>query len=157
MDKAPETRWLTDGEMEAWLALVGLIVRLPAALDAQLRRDAGITHFDYQVLAMLSAAPDGRLRMSQLATDTAASLSRLSHGVKRLEDRGWVRRCVDPDDGRAILATLTTRGMQALRATAPGHVAAVRRHVFDQLDERQVAQLRAIATRVNDTIEPVGG
>ena len=145
--------WLDEQEMRSWLALVSLIIRLPATLDAQLRRDADITHFDYQVLAVLSAADDGSLRMRELGTFTDASLSRLSHCMSRLEQRGWVRRSVDPTDGRSTLATLTDAGVAKLVATAPGHVDAVRRHVLDPLTRRQVAELGNIARRIIDTAE----
>ena len=150
-DEAP--RWLDDDEMAAWRAVVSVLIRLPGALDAQLRRDAGLTHFDYQVLAMLSDGPDRRRRMSELARSTDASLSRLSHAVARLEERGWVARTVDPDDGRATVAALTDAGVAKLEASAPGHAAAVRRHVFDPLTTRQVADLRRIAERLGATLE----
>lgn len=147
-------RWLDDDEMRTWLAVVSLYVRLPSALDAQLRRDAGIGHFDYQVLAGLSTVPGWTLRMSELAHFTDASLSRLSHAVARLEDRGWVRRSPDPDDGRVTFATLTDAGMAKLEATAPGHVAEVRRVVFDPLSAEELAALGAVARRIVSAIDP---
>src|SRR5690242_10359889 len=91
-----EPRWLTADERRAWMALVGLLARLGGALDAQLRRDAGISHFDYTVLAALSEAPGRTLRMSTLAALAEGSLPRLSQVVARLEAKGWVRRTPDP-------------------------------------------------------------
>ncbi len=158
MDSATHTpqqpHWLTADEMEAWLALAGLMIKLPAALDAQLQRDAGISHFEYQVLAGLSQAPDLTLRMSQLAVFANGSLSRLSHVVNRLERRGWVRRAADPADRRTTLAILTENGRRTLVEIAPGHVDAVRRMVFDPLTPAQVRQLRDIGRRVLRTIDP---
>lgn len=151
-DAAP--RWLDDDEMAAWRSFVSVLIRLPGVLDAQLRRDAGLTHFDYQVLAMLSEVADRQRRMSELARLTDASLSRLSHAVARLEDRGWVARSADPDDGRTTVATLTDAGMAKLESSAPGHVAAVRRHVIDPLTQRQIVELRRIADRLGATLEP---
>jgi hypothetical protein len=78
MDALQESHWLDAEEQQTWLALAGTLIRLPAALDAQLRRDAGISHFEYQVLALLSEAPVRTLRMSALATMAEGSLSRLS-------------------------------------------------------------------------------
>jgi len=147
----PPPRWLNDDEMQTWLALVSMTIRLPAALDRQLRRDAGITHFDYQVLAVLSESADRSRKMKVLAGITESSFSRLSHCISRLEETGWVRRTFDPDDGRSTIATLTPTGMKKLAAAAPGHIAAVRQHVFDPLTERQIAQLRTIASRVVET------
>ena len=135
-------RWLDDEERRAWLALVGLTIRLPQALDRQLRRDAGLSHFDYQVLVMLSEAPDRRLRMSELGARTEGSLPRLSQVVAKLEARGWVRRTPDPADGRATLAEMTDAGWATIRDAAPGHVEHVRRLVFDPLRPAQVDHLR---------------
>src|SRR5262249_34212380 len=127
VEGTPEPRWLTSEQMGAWLALVSVLIRLPSALDAQLRRDAGISHFEYQVLAGLSESPDRAMRRSVLAMLAEGSLSRLSQVVSRLEKRGWVRRTPDPTDGRYTLAVLTDSGWDKVVATAPGHVEAVRR------------------------------
>ncbi|MFR9722905.1 MarR family winged helix-turn-helix transcriptional regulator [Streptomyces sp. MS19] len=154
MDDADTARWLDEDEQRAWLALVSTVVRLPAALDAQLRRDAGISHFEYQVMAGLSTAPGRTQRMGELARCSDGSLSRLSHTVRRLEERGWVRRTADPADGRRTLATLTDDGWAKVVAIAPGHVAEVRRLVVDPLTAAQLAQLREIGCRINDAIGP---
>jgi DNA-binding MarR family transcriptional regulator len=150
----PQPRWLDAEERQAWLALASMLIRLPAALDVQLRRDAGISHFEYQVLAGLSEAPDRTLRMSVLAMFTEGSLSRLSQVVSRLEKRGWVCRTPDPADGRYTLAILTDDGWAKLVETAPGHVEAVRRYVFDPLTKAQVHQLAAIGRRVMRAVDP---
>jgi DNA-binding MarR family transcriptional regulator len=149
-----EPRWLTAEERETWLALVGMLVRLPMALDTQLRRDAGLSHFEYLVLAGLSEAADRTIRMSDLAVLANGSLSRLSHVVNRLEKRGWVERTPDPVDGRYTLATLTDDGWAKVVDTAPGHVAAVRDMVFDPLTGAQARQLRDIGHRVLKAIDP---
>lgn len=146
--ETPEPRWLTDDETRAWLVLAGMLVRLPAELDAQLQRDAGLSHFEYQVLAGLSEAPGRTLRMSELALFANGSLSRLSHVARRLEDRGWLRRGPDRDNGRFTVATLTEAGWAKVAGSAPGHVAAVRRLVFDPLTQTQVRQLREIGSRL---------
>ena len=88
--------WLSDEQQAAWRPFVALLLRLPAVLDAQLQKDAGITQFDYLVLSGLSEAPGRTLRMSELAATASSSLSRLSHVVSRLEARGWVRRAPCP-------------------------------------------------------------
>ena len=150
----PEPRWLDADEQQAWLALAGTMNRLPAALDAQLRRDAGITHFEYQVMALLSEAPERTLRMSTLAAQAEGSLPRLSQVVVRMEQRGWVRRTPDPADGRYTLATLTETGWEKVVQAAPGHVEEVRRLVLDQLTKAQLRQLRDIGRRIRRGIDP---
>src|SRR6266576_3876076 len=98
--------WLSDKQQATWRRVVALTIRLPAALDAELQRDAGITQFDYIVLSSLSEAPDRTLRMGELAAIASSSLSRLSHVVSRLEAKGWVRRQQRAGDGRFINAVL---------------------------------------------------
>jgi DNA-binding MarR family transcriptional regulator len=154
MDVPQEPRWLDAEETQAWRALASTLVRLPAALDVQLRRDAGISHFEYQVLALLSETPGHTLRMSALATQAGSSLPRLSQVAARLERGGWVRRTPDPADGRYTLATLTGQGQVKVTQAAPGHVQEVRRLIFDPLTKAQCRQLREIGRRITRAIDP---
>ena len=154
MEDFSEPRWLNDEERQAWLTLGSLVMQLSPALDAQLRRDAGITHFEYNVLAVLSEAADRTRRMSELAALADGSLSRLSQVVARLEKKGWVRRSPDPADGRYTLATLTEAGWEKVVETAPGHVEEVRRAVFDPLTKAQVQQLTTIGQRILRVLVP---
>jgi DNA-binding MarR family transcriptional regulator len=149
-------RWLTAEEQVAWMALAGLLIKLPGALDARLQRDAGLSTFEYFVLSGLSEAPDRTLRMSELAVFANGSLSRLSHVVKRLEQRGWVRREPCPDDGRYTNAVLTAAGWDKVVATAPGHVETVRRLVIDGLTPAQVRKLGVIGERILRRVDPDG-
>ncbi|HWL45380.1 MAG TPA: MarR family transcriptional regulator [Ilumatobacter sp.] len=153
MADTSDPRWLDADELTTWLAVIGLTIRLPAALDRQLRRDAGISHFEYQVLAGLSEAPHRTLRISTLAEFAEGSLPRVSQVVSRLEQRGWLYRSPDPADGRYTLATLTDTGWDKVVATAPGHVAHARRLVIDQLSRTEQARLRSLATRITDAID----
>jgi DNA-binding MarR family transcriptional regulator len=151
-----EPRWLDTEDHAAWLSLVSLLTKLPAALDAQLQRDAGLSHFEYSVLAGLSEAPDGSLRMSVLAARAEGSLPRLSQVVARLERRGLIRRIPDPRDGRYTLAVLTSAGRDTVAAAAPGHVETVRSLVFDPLTKSKVRQLRDICLRILSAVDPAG-
>ncbi len=133
-----------------------MVELLPGVLDSQLRSDAGLTHFEYFVVAMLSEAPERTLRMTSLAQRTNASLPRLSHVVRRLEDRELVERTPCPDDRRATDARLTERGWAAVQAAAPGHVETVRRVVLDPLSPRQVDELSEIAAALLTRLDPQG-
>jgi DNA-binding MarR family transcriptional regulator len=137
--------WLSDEEQAAWRPFVALLFRMPAALDAQLQKEAGISNYEYLVLSSLSEAPGRTLRMSELAALASGSLSRLSHVVSRLESRGWVRREACPGDGRFINAVLTDEGWAKVVATAPGHVAAVRRLLVDVLSPEDLRTLGSIS------------
>lgn len=140
--------WLSDEQQAAWRPFVALLLRLPAVLDAELQRDAGITQFDYLVLSGLSEAPGRTLRMSELAATASSSMSRLSHVVSRLEAKGWVRRESCPGDGRFINAILTDDGWEKVKATAPGHVTAVRELLVNTLTSEEFALLGAISAKV---------
>ncbi len=152
-----EPRWLTADEREAWLRLMAVTMLLPSRLEAQLKRDAGLTHFEYYVLAMISESPGKSMALTQLAARTNASLSRLSHVIGRLEVQGLLTRCASPSDGRTSLATLTDAGWAKVVASAPGHVEEVRTVVFDPLSARQVAQLSDICGRLLATLDPGHG
>lgn len=146
-------RWLDDAEQRAWRRLAAVILKLPSELERQLQRDADMSHFEYWVLALLSEAADRTLRLSELAAQANASLSRLSHVVTRLEQRRWVTRQPCPDDARATNAVLTDAGWTKLVATAPGHVETVRRLVFDGLDERGVANLARVCDAILERLD----
>ncbi|MDH6108638.1 DNA-binding MarR family transcriptional regulator [Kitasatospora sp. MAP12-15] len=140
--------WLTPAELASWMSVVRLITRLPWAIDAQLVRDADLSMVEYMTLAMLSEAPQRTLRMSVLAEHTSSSLSRLSHLVKRLERRGYVRREPDAVDGRFTNAILLPAGMSKLESAAPGHVAYVRHLVVDNLSGERLRRLGQDAERI---------
>ena len=145
-----DVRWLDGRERIAWMTLLAATARLDVVLDRQLQRDSGMPLAYYQILAMLSEAPRRTLRMTDLAELTQSSQSRISHAVKRLEAQSWVLRRPCVDDRRSTLAELTDCGYAALVAAAPGHVAAVRSHLFDALSAEQVGQLREILGTVLD-------
>jgi DNA-binding MarR family transcriptional regulator len=145
-------RWLTPEEMRAWIAFIDCSTLLSDYLDQQLRRDAGMTHADYSLLARLSVAPDRTLGMSSLAEQLKFTRSRLTRAVIRLEGSGYAQRRDDPADGRGQLVELTEQGMELLTEAAPGHVAAVRRAVFDALSPQQTEQLAAISAAITTSL-----
>ncbi len=138
------TRWLDDEEQRTWRSFVTASRLLWDRVERQLQQGAGLPHAYYEILVRLSEAPARTLRMSQLASSSLASRSRLSHAVARLEESGWVRRRPCPSDRRGALAELTDEGMARLEAAAPGHVEAVRELLFDALTPDQQAALHDI-------------
>ena len=149
-----ETRWLNTEESAAWVRLIALAELLPGALDAQLLRDAGLTHFEYVALMSLADAPDRTMRMTELASRTNATLPRLSHVARRLEERGLIERFPCPEDRRATNATITQAGLDLLASAAPGHVDTVRANVLDALSPDQLEQLYQIAGAVLTRLDP---
>jgi DNA-binding MarR family transcriptional regulator len=148
------TQWLDDDQQRTWRAWLTVAELLPRALDAQLQRDAGISHASYVVLAMLSESPQHSRRMSDLARRANQSQSRLSHTVARLEERGWVRRERSTEDGRGNVAVLTDEGWDVVRKLAPGHVDAVRGAMFDPLDAEQAKVFGEALTAIIDRLDP---
>ena len=148
--------WLDRRQLRAGIRLRGVLELLPGVLDAQLRREADVTEFEYYVLAMLSEASGGTLRMTELARQTNATLPRLSHVVSRLEGRGLVERFPCPGDRRATNARLTESGWAKLQDAAPGHVANVRQHVIDALTDEQIDQLATIGDALLARLDPTG-
>lgn len=145
--------WLTDEEIDSWLSVARLMTWLPWSIDQQLRRDAELSMVEYQVLAMLSTSPEWTKRMSSLAEVTNASLSRLSHIVKRLETRGLVVRRPDATDGRFTNAILTEDGYRTIVGAAPAHVQHVRSLVIDVLSREQLRLLGRAAERIVSRID----
>ncbi|SEE72519.1 DNA-binding transcriptional regulator, MarR family [Ruania alba] len=148
-----DPQWLNDDERHAWLALTGLLVRLPGALDAQLERDSDLHFFEYMVLAMLAEQDGNELQMSKLAALTNGSLSRLSHVVRRLERQNLVRRTPCPQDRRATHAVLTDDGLARVEAAAPGHVAHARALVVDAVAPEDLAAFERVAATILDRVD----
>jgi DNA-binding MarR family transcriptional regulator len=135
-------RWLSKEEKRAWNAFIVAHALLYQRLDQQLKREAGLSHLQYVILARLSGAPDRELRMAELADAVQNSKSGLTYQIGQLEQAGLVRRRNCPSDVRAVYACLTDEGMALLERAAPGHVAMVRELFIDVLTPDQ---LRALA------------
>lgn len=139
-----QTQWLTPEEREAWLCLSAVMFQLPGQLENQLQRESGLGFVEYLVLAILSEAPDQQLTMSELSAQTNTRLARLSRVVKRLEEQSFVERTTSEKDRRVNICHLRRPGLEKVLEAAPGHVAQVRKSVFNHLTRRQVAQLAGI-------------
>ncbi|WP_375424802.1 MarR family winged helix-turn-helix transcriptional regulator [uncultured Friedmanniella sp.] len=137
-------RWLDEDEARLWVNLMVVIELLPSAIDAQLKRDFGLTRFEYNVLSMLSEAPGDEAPMNSLAFLTSGSQSRLSHAVSKLEARGWLRRVQSDVDKRSSLVSLTPGGRALVEAAAPHHVDEARRAFFDAVPPDKVEELGAL-------------
>jgi DNA-binding MarR family transcriptional regulator len=152
-----EPPWLSAQEQDTWLGVATIALQLPGLLEAQLQKDAELGLFDYMVLSWLSMFPQRRLRMGELARLARGSMSRLSNVVKRLEERGFVQRAPDPDNGRYTIAMLTDTGWAKVVDAAPGHIRAVRRYVLDPLTTEQVRALQEVSGRIAERIRDGAG
>jgi len=150
-----EVRWLDDREQRAWRSFL----RMHAELEARLGRElpAGLTLAEFGVLVALSDAPTGRLRAYELGAALQWEKSRVSHQVRRMEQRGLVAREECPSDGRGAFVVLSPAGRRALEEAAPAHVASVRRLFFDVLSAEQVDVLAQISATVLRRLADDGG
>lgn len=144
--------WLDATQQRAWRRVAAVVQLLPGALDAPLQRETQLSLFSYMVLAMLSEAPGRTRRMTELAALTNASLSRLSHVVRRLETAGWVSRQPSADDRRATEAVLTSAGWDKVVDAAPVHARSVRELIIDRLSDEQLAQFAEVCQIILDAL-----
>ncbi|MBO8188526.1 MarR family winged helix-turn-helix transcriptional regulator [Streptomyces spirodelae] len=148
------TRWLDEREMAAWLGFLEATSRVSRHVEHQLKDDAGLSHAQYEILVKLATAPEGEVRMTDLAHGLFTSKSGLTYQVGQLEKRGLVERRSCPFDDRGVLAVLTTEGRDTLRAAAPGHVEAVRSALIDVLDREELDVVARALGRVGARLRP---
>lgn len=130
---ADEIDWLDDEEQRAWRAFLVGATAVFARLGTHTKQ-CGLTVDDYRILTLLSESPDDRLRMRDVAQQIERSRSKLTYRVDGLEERGFVCRRDDAEDGRAVWAQLTPAGREIIEEVAPAHVAEVRRIMIDHFD-----------------------
>lgn len=150
-------RWLTEEEQRAWRGLLRMTSQLNARMNRQLLQDYGVSLADYDVLVVLSEAPEGRLRVFEVADALAWEQSRVSHQLARMQRRGLITREGCATDARGAFAVLTTVGRATIERAAPAHVEQVRQLVFDELSHEQVSALTEITTRVLDRLAATAG
>ncbi|MEJ5913880.1 MarR family winged helix-turn-helix transcriptional regulator [Pseudokineococcus sp. 1T1Z-3] len=145
---AAPPRWLDEREQGVWRSYLEGTQRLWEHLDDVLAAQGDVPLHEYDVLVHLSEAPEGALRMSELARLLVHSRSRLTHAVGRMEARGLVERRACPDDGRGVLCAVTPEGLAALDRNAPAHVASVRAALVDLLEPGELDVLGAAMEKV---------
>ncbi|WP_067810135.1 MarR family winged helix-turn-helix transcriptional regulator [Nocardia beijingensis] len=142
LDYVTEPRWLNEREMRLWQNFLAAGVLVEREIDQDLKRE-GLSHTQYEVLSRLSASPDQRLRMTELADAMFSTKSGLSYQIAQLEKAGLVRRETCSSDVRGVIAILTPAGRHRLEATAPAHVTTVRRILVDILTAEQQQAIAA--------------
>jgi DNA-binding MarR family transcriptional regulator len=151
------TRWLTEEEQRAWRGLLRMTAQLNARANRLLLQEYGISLADYEVLVALSEAPEGQLRVFEVADALVWEQSRVSHQLARMQRRGLITREGCATDARGAFAVLTAAGRAAIERAAPAHVEQVRQLVFDELSHEQVSALTEITTRVLDRLAETTG
>ncbi|MBB1257553.1 MarR family winged helix-turn-helix transcriptional regulator [Streptomyces alkaliterrae] len=155
-DAAHTARWLEPEEQRAWRTHLDASRLLMHQLEKDLQ-PFGLTLNDYEILVNLSESEEHRMRMSDLATATLQSKSRLSHQITRMENAGLVRREHCDTDKRGLFAVLTDHGWDTMRRVAPHHVESVRRHFIDLLTPASLAALRSSLSPVVERLRAARG
>ena len=150
-------RWLTEEEQRAWRGLLRMTSQLNARMNRQLLQDYGVSLADYDVLVALSEAPEGQLRVFEVADALAWEQSRVSHQLARMQRRGLIAREDCASDARGAFAVLTEAGHAAIERAAPAHVETVRQLVFDGLSQDQLTTLTEVASCVLDRLAATAG
>jgi DNA-binding MarR family transcriptional regulator len=147
-----QVQWLDEHEQEAWRSLMTMQDGLSEFIERQLRTRCGLSTADYQVLAHLSDAPEGRLRQFELGGLLRWEKSRLSQHLGRMEKRGLVSRERCLTDQRGAVVAITPQGSALIKAAAPQHVADVRDVLIDHLTATERAMLVTIGDKVRERL-----
>jgi DNA-binding MarR family transcriptional regulator len=151
-----DVRWLSPGEERLWRRWLLLNARLNATLQREMQDDSGLSSADFEVLVNLTDNPEGRVRVTDLASKMLWERSRLSHHVTRMEGRALVQKVECKEDGRGAWVVITPAGRTAIEKAAPGHVEAVRRLVFDALDDAEVEAFTTLVDKLQAQVDAAG-
>jgi DNA-binding MarR family transcriptional regulator len=143
-----EPQWLDPREDRAWRAFLHAHHQLGLRLSRHLLQDSGLTDTDYEILAVLSAHPAGHMPAQELGALVQWEKSRLSHQVRRMQERGLIVREPNPADGRSAMICLLPAGRRAIEGAAPQHVHNVRRHFIDLFTPAELDTIAALSERV---------
>lgn len=145
---ADDSPWLSEKAQHMWRSWLRVNALLPAVLHRELQADAGLSLPDFEVLVQLTDTPEGRVRVTDLARELNWERSRASHHIARMESRGLVERTECRDDGRVAWVVLTKKGRAAIKRAAPGHAAAVRRLIFEDLTPQELKVVTGVIDKV---------
>lgn len=135
---------ITKEEMAAWRPFVMAATIVIGALDADMKANFGISHFDHALLVLLLEQPQGRARMSDLARMLHVEPSHLTYRVGRLTQRKLVKRIASRDDRRVVYAVITAEGIKLLRDAWPMHRDGIRRHYLSHVRPRDAAAVARV-------------
>ncbi len=139
---------LNAEQLAAYFALMEVSSLLQHAVERQLRTDGGLSYVQFEILARLSDAPDGELRMTDLADQIVYSRSGLTYQAAHLEKVSFVTRSPSLNDERSTTVSITATGRMLLQRVLPGHIELVREMLLTPISKHDAAVL----TDVLDTV-----
>ncbi len=122
-----------DVQLAAWRTFLSAHATVIRLLEEEMREDQGMPLSWFDVLIQLDGAPDGRLRMQELAGSLVISRSGLTRLFDRMADAGLVAREACVEDRRGTYAMITPEGRAKLRRAGPGHFRGVNEHFLKHL------------------------
>jgi DNA-binding MarR family transcriptional regulator len=143
-----EPKWLSAREDRAWRTFLRSRDRLLACLQRDFLVDSGMTSTEYEILAVLSESPTGRMPAREVSARLQWEKSRLSHQVRRMQERGLIAREPNPVDARGVVIFLLPAGRRAVEDASPDHVRAVRRHFVDLFTLAELDTLADLNERI---------
>jgi DNA-binding MarR family transcriptional regulator len=146
-------RWLDERQQHVWRAYLDLNQQLYALVEDRLVRDSGLSGADYSVLVPLSESADGVLRARDLCLEIGWDRSRLSHHLRRMEQRGLVVREECAEDARGTMVRLTDTGRHAIERAAPQHAEYVQQYFFDLLSTEELETLSTVLDRLLEKVK----
>jgi len=135
---------LTPTQLGAYFAFTEVSALLRPAVEQQLRDAGRLSYVQFQLLATLGDAPEGHLRMTDLADGVVYSRSGLTYQAQLLEQRGLVTRSPSPEDERSTMVAITDAGRAVLADVFPGHIATVHGLLFAPITDDDAAELARI-------------
>jgi DNA-binding MarR family transcriptional regulator len=132
-----QPKWLTPAEMLAWRGFITTSTDLVNLIAKDLA-PYGLDGGDYQLLAMLSEAPDQKLKMCDLAERLRLSRSGLTRRIDGVLKAKYVSQVRDNQDGRVVFAHLTKKGFDLIKKVAPHHLESVRSRMIDLLSPAEI-------------------
>lgn len=154
--EARQARWLSEDEAMAWRTFLAMRRALDRGVDRQLMQSSGLSIADYQLLVPLSEVDGQAMRARDLGREVDWERSRLSHQIRRMEQRGLLERRECPTDARGTIIALTELGRETVREVAPSHVDWVREHFVDVLSQDELQLLRQISERIIAAVQDDG-
>jgi DNA-binding MarR family transcriptional regulator len=145
------TRWLTSQEMAAWRSFIDTSGDLLRAIERDLSAH-GLDFGDYQLLVMLSEAPEHRLQMCDLADQLRLTRSGLTRRMDGVLKKKLVSRAQSADDGRVAFAQLTPKGLETLKTVAPHHVESVRARMIDLLTPTELKSFASAFSKISQKL-----
>jgi DNA-binding MarR family transcriptional regulator len=142
-------------QLGAYFALMEVSSLLQYAVEEHLRADGDLSYVQFEILARLVDAPEGKLRMTDLADGVVYSRSGLTYQAGLLDKRGLITRAPSPDDERSVIVTVTDAGRELIARVLPGHVDRVRHLLLQPLTGSDLAVLSSVLGRVRDHMRAI--